>query len=342
MTETISTYGPARRGSVAATTDRPLAWDNLEHVSWGAIFLGLVIALALQILLGLLGISIGFSVLDPSDPGSAGAWGIASTLYLIIVQIVALFAGGYIAARLSPAFTDRSAMLHGASIWALSTVIMVWLGTTAAGMMLTGMSNAIASIGNAAGQTVQAVLPDDLDLDLGQVSFSDLPPDVQQALRERGITPNNLEQEVGRIYNQVVSPEEQQAVMQALRDAAVDIGRNPANIGTEIERTVDEIFGQGGVLTEQDQRQLEQALQNRLGLSDAEVRQITAQMEQAVNNTRQAATDALESATQQTVRVAEDASDTVASIAFWTFIASLLGLVAAVVGGRLGEVSPAR
>jgi ElaB/YqjD/DUF883 family membrane-anchored ribosome-binding protein len=340
MTETISTYGTPRRPGAAVPTDRPLAWDNLEHVSWGAIFLGLVIALALQILLGLLGIAIGFTVLDPSDPAGAGAWGVGSTLYVILVQIASLFLGGYIAARLSPAFTDRSAMLHGASIWALSTVIMVWLGTTTAGMLLTGMSNAVASIGNAVGQTVQAVLPDDLDLDLSQLSFDELPPDVQQSLRERGITPNNLQREVSQVYSQVVSPQEQQAIMQALRQAAANIAQNPAAAGTEIDEAVEQIFGAGGVLTQQDVSQLEQSLQNRLGLSDAEVQQITAQIEQAVEDARQAATEALQTATQQTVAVAEDMSDTVATIAFWTFIASLLGLAAAVVGGWLGEVKP--
>jgi ElaB/YqjD/DUF883 family membrane-anchored ribosome-binding protein len=340
MTETISTYGSARRPGVATPTDRTLAWENLEHVSWGAIFLGLVIALAVQVLLGLLGIAVGFGVLDPSDPGGAQAWGVGSTIYVIFVQIVSLFLGGYIAARLSPAFTDRSAMLHGASIWALSTVIMVWLGTTTAGMLLTGMSNAVASIGNAAGQTVQAVLPDDLELP--QIGFDDLPPDMQQSLRERGITPNNLDQEVGRIFNQVVSQQERQAVMQALQQAAVEIAQNPGDAGARIDEAVDEIFGPGGVLTQQDVQQLEQALQNRLGLSNAEAQQITERIEQTVEDARQGARDALQSAQQQTVAVAEGASDTVASIALWTFIASLLGLIAAVVGGWLGEVKQPR
>jgi hypothetical protein len=338
MSETTTAYETGRPIAAEGPAGRPPARGSLEHVSWSAIFLGLVIALGIQILLGLLGVAIGFTVLDPSDPNDAGAWGVGSTIYLIIVQIVSLFLGGYIAARLSPAFTDRSAILHGASIWALSTVIMVWLGTTAAGMMLTGMSNAIASIGNATGQAVQAVVPDGLELDLPQVAFDNLPADLEQALRERGITPQSLDQEITRAYRDVVSPQEQQAIMQALRQAAADIARSPSDAATDIDQAVDQIFGQGGVLTRQDERQLEQTLQDRLGLSDGEARQITAQLQQAVDDARRAARDALQSAQQQTVALAEKVSDSAALIAFWTFIASLLGLIAAVLGGRLGEV----
>jgi tellurite resistance protein len=338
MSTTLSTHDPARPSRNLGSTERLLERDDLERVSWGAIFLGLAIALGLQVLLGLLGVAIGLGVLDPSDPSGAGAWGVGTTIYVIIVQIVSLLTGGYIAARLSPAFTNRSAIVHGASIWALSTVIMVWLGTTAAGMVLTGMSNAVASMGNAAGQTVQALVPDELDLDLPHVAFTSLPADMQQTLRQRGITPGNLDQEIVRAYRQVVSPQEQQAVMEALRQAAADIARSPGDAATDIDQAVDQIFGQGGVLTREDTQQFQQTLQNRLGLSDDEVQQITAQVQQAIEDARQGARNALENAQRQTVAVAEGVSDQVASIAFWTFIASLLGLTAAVVGGWIGKV----
>jgi len=89
---------------------------------------------------------------------------------------------------------------------------------------------------------------------------------------------------------------------------AVDIAQNPGDAGARIDETVDEIFGQGGVLTQQDVQQLEQALQTRLGLSNAEVQQISNRIEQAVEDARQGARDALQSAQQQTLAVAEGAS----------------------------------
>lgn len=82
--------------------------DRLRHVSWGAIFAGLSIAIALQILLGFLGIGLGFSMLDPTDPmGGFRSWGIGTGIYFVLTQVLSLFAGGYIAVRLAPARRDR-------------------------------------------------------------------------------------------------------------------------------------------------------------------------------------------------------------------------------------------
>ncbi len=135
MSEITSSY---RAPWPADSAERALVREQLYHVSWGAIFLGLVIAVGIQILLGLLGISIGLNAFEPADPNSASAWGLGTSLYVIATQIVSLLLGGFMVARLSPARTDQSAVMHGASIWALSTIIMVWLGTTTAGMVING------------------------------------------------------------------------------------------------------------------------------------------------------------------------------------------------------------
>lgn len=335
MSETTSGY---RTPLPADAADRHLNREHLHHVSWGAIFLALAIAIGVQVLLGLLGIAIGFRAFNPADPSGAGAWGIATSLYVIAVQIISLLLGGYIAAQLSPARTDQSAMLHGASIWALATIVMIWLGTTTAGMVVGGVSSAVSNIGNLAGQAVEAAVPDDFSMSLPDIEFQDLPEPVQETLRENGITPDDLQQEVYAAYRQVVTEQEQQQVVEELQQAATRILRDPTNAPEQIEKTLDDIFGQGGILTQQDLDTLERTLKNRLNLSDQEVQEITNQIQQRFDETRQAAQEAFETAQREAIEGADWASSKIASIALWTFIASLLGLIAAVIGGKVGVV----
>ncbi len=339
MSEMTSDY---RTPLPADAVDRDLLREQLHHVSWGAIFFGLIIALGFQILLGLLGVAIGFNAFDPHDPSGADAWGIGTSLYVVAVQLISLFLGGYIASQMSPARTGQSAMLHGASIWALATILMVWLGTTTAGMVVSGVSSAVASIGNVAGQAIQAAIPEDFSMSLPDIEFHDLPDPVQETLRQNGITPDNLQQEVYAAYRQVVTEREQQQVVQELQQAATRILQNPMNTPEEIEKVIDDIFGQGGILTQQNLEDLERTLQNRLNLSDQEVREITNQIQQTVEEVRRTAQQAIETAQREAIDAADRASSQIASIALWTFLASLVGLIAAVLGGKVGEIHHVR
>jgi ElaB/YqjD/DUF883 family membrane-anchored ribosome-binding protein len=327
-----------RADRLSGAPERVYPRERLHHVSWGAIFLGLAIAIGLQILLSLLGLAIGLFAFDPADPAGMQAWGIGTSLYVIATQIISLFTGGFVASRLSPARTDQSALIHGASIWALATIIMVWFGSAATGMLISGVSGAASSVWGAGTQVVQAVVPDDVDIGFPELDYRDLPQPMVDALRDRGITPENLQQELQGAYRDVVTPAEQQQVLRQLQQGAAEMLRNPGDAPQVAEEAIDNIFGEGAILSEQDMEQLETTLQNRLNLSDQELQQITSQIEQAVEQTRRAAEEALTTARTQAVDVAEGVSDNLASIAFWTFVASLIGLIAAIAGGKVGEV----
>ncbi|MEX1032359.1 MAG: hypothetical protein WDZ30_03280 [Cellvibrionaceae bacterium] len=311
--------------------------ERLRHVSWGAIFAGLIIAIALQILLGLLGIGLGLQILNPSDPvGGVRAWGIATSLYVVVVQIISLFAGGYIAARLAPALTDQTAMFHGLTIWALATIIMVWIGGTTVGLAFSGLSNAISTVGSATTSAVETVIPDDISLP--DLDYQSLPEPLRETLRENGITPDNFQQELRGAYRDVVSPQEEQRVMRELREAIQAILQSPGSAPEEIDQAMDNIFGRGGILSEEDLNQVENTLQERLDLSDQEVQQITNQVQQSIDQTREAVRESVQTARQEAREAAEAASDAIASIALWLFVANLLALIAAVIGGKVGEV----
>lgn len=314
--------------------------ENIQHVSWGAILLALVIVIALQILLGMLGLGLGLTILDPADPmGGIGSWTIGSSIYLILVQIVSLFVGGYIAARLTRAPTAQSAMFHGASIWALAAIVMVWLGTTTAGMAISGISGAVSGIASATTQAAKAVVPDDLgSIDLPEVDYLMLPEPVRETLRRNNITANALQQEIRAAYRQVVTRQEQQQLTQELQETVQDVLQNPTDALEEVDEAIDNIFGKGAVLSQEDLAEMENTLQRRLNLSDQEVQEIVNQLQQSAEQARAQMKQALKTAQQEAAQAATAVTDKIGSIALWMFFASVLGLVAAVLGGKKGEV----
>ncbi len=95
-------------------------------------------------------------------------------------------------------------------------------------------------------------------------------------------------------------------------------------------------------MSQQDVDEFQRTLQNRLNLSDEEAQEITNQIRQIVDDTRRTVQQTIETAQQKAIDAAEKTSSQISSIAFWTFIASLVGLIAAVAGGKFGEVKDVR
>jgi len=155
----------------------PVAPALLKRISWGAIFAGVVIALAVQIVLSLLGIGIGASTIDPlSEQHPGKGLGIGAAIWFVISSLIATFAGAWVAGRLSGATRTTDGTLHGVLTWAASTLLTMFLLTSAVGGIIGGaaglMSKALGAAGNAASSS-----------------------DAQAQLRNLGIDPDALKQQ---------------------------------------------------------------------------------------------------------------------------------------------------
>jgi hypothetical protein len=101
--------------AIATNLDRtygtPAPADEVEirpkaarQISWGAVFAGVAMVLAVQILLSMLGLGIGFSTVDPAQNGgtpSASSLSIGAGLWWGASYFLALVIGGHVAARLA-------------------------------------------------------------------------------------------------------------------------------------------------------------------------------------------------------------------------------------------------
>jgi hypothetical protein len=132
----------------------------LNQVSWGAVFAGATIALVTQIILNMIGLGVGLSTLDIArgDTPSAGSLSIGAGLWWVVSGIVAAGFGGYIAGRLSGKASRSTTAYHGLIAWGVSTLIVVYLLSSAASGLIGGALNTASSAIGGAGTAVGSSL----------------------------------------------------------------------------------------------------------------------------------------------------------------------------------------
>ncbi len=141
----------------------------LNRISWGAVLAGVVTALVTQLILNMLGIGIGVATLDPAtgDNPQASTFSIAAGIWWTLSGIIASFAGGYLAGRLSGRPKESTAGFHGLIAWAATTLVIFYLLTSTLGSLLGGayntLSSAVGGLGRTAVQTAAPVLAQNPD-----------------------------------------------------------------------------------------------------------------------------------------------------------------------------------
>ncbi len=128
----------------------------VNRASWGAIFAGVVVGLVVQVLLTMLGVGIGAATIDPATNGSPGAstFSMASGIWYVVSGLIAAFAGGYVAARMSGKTVATTGALHGLTTWAFTTLLVLYLLSTAVGSIVGGTFSGVAGAVSGLGQTV--------------------------------------------------------------------------------------------------------------------------------------------------------------------------------------------
>ena len=272
----------------------------LSRISWGAVFAGVVVALATQLLLNLLGMGIGAATLSPGtgDTPSAMSFSIGAGIWFALSSILAALAGGYAAGKLAGVPNEATGSWHGLTTWALATLVVFYLLSSTLGGILggayRGMTNVLGGVTSAVSSTAQTAA----QVARPSISHTTDPfSSIDQALRSA--TPGN-------------DPT-------ALRDAAVAAMRaavtgDPQQAAQARERAAQAIAHAQNMAVEDARRQVQQYEQ---------------QYQQAVDQAKQQATQA-----------ADTAAKTVSGAALWGFITLLLGAIAGWFGGRFGAVEP--
>src|ERR1700745_664117 len=157
MSSNVNVYDapPLRRSGVFDTTTT--SGGDLHHthrrISWAAIFGGVVLVVAVQLLLSLLGAGIGLGTLNTNlgSTPTASSLGIGAGVWWVISSCIALGLGGYIAAWLAGIEIRLDGVLHGLVTWGIATLLTIYLLTSAIGGIIGGGLSALGSLTAAAG-----------------------------------------------------------------------------------------------------------------------------------------------------------------------------------------------
>jgi len=140
-----------------------------HRLSWGSTIAGVSLFITLSWLLLMLGTAIGVGVADASDLSAIGnGLGIGSTIWILLSTLVATFAGGMLAAKLSGTIDDRIGALHGLTVWSVGTLLVIWLGMSGIGGTFSAIGGAFGSadkvsttiVNTASGSSEGIILPD--------------------------------------------------------------------------------------------------------------------------------------------------------------------------------------
>ena len=348
-TDTVTTHGHHAAGApgyveqrrVVSNLDRPETEarraSRVGRASWGGIIAGAVIATVLTAMLTLLGVGIGLISTDSFT--TAGDFATGSAIWYVIAGTLALFVGGWVAARLSNAWTRTDGALHGLTAWGVSTLLAAYLATTILGTLLSGVfgmansalqatGSAAAGLANAtgtvaaegvqqAGNALGAVIPDNIDLPTGQVAGL-----ATSLLSEAGIQPGQALETA------------QDAPIQTTEQFVEQAQAFVAEAGNVDKQDLVNFVVNNSQLNEQQVNQRLDNLQTTYQDAKEQAADTYAAAKQEVTQT--ANTVATEA--RQTARAGYSAgTDMLGQAALWSFVVLLLGATASTAGGYLGK-----
>jgi hypothetical protein len=321
----LSSYGSSSTDTVIVRDVGPLG--ALKRISWGAVIAGVVLALVVQLLLGMLGLGIGMSTVDPTagDTPSAQAVGIGAAVWWVVTSLVALFIGGWVAGHLAGIPERLDGTLHGLLTWAVTTLFTLYLLSTAVGNLVGGTLGVLGSVASGAGRAIGAVAPE-----AGEA--------IQREMQERGIGLDDIRREAMTLLRQTGKPELQPENVQRQAQQTLQQGQQPAATDAEAQSLLDRVLTQAqGTASAADRDALINVVAARTGQSREQAAQTVADWE---NQYRQAQAKAEEIKTQtaeQAREAADKAAGAVTQAALWSFVGLLLAAIAAGLGGAVGR-----
>ncbi len=179
---------PPNRSPVVETTTTSLVGGSHVHrrISWPALFGGVVLVVAVQLLLSLLGAGIGLGTVNTNagTTPDGSTLGISAGVWWVVSSIIALAFGGYVSAWMAGVEGRWDGVLHGLVTWGIATLLTIYLLSSAVGSIIGGGFSAIGGVASAAGSGIK-----DAAQPIAQASG--LSPDVLQQQAQAYLQPAN-------------------------------------------------------------------------------------------------------------------------------------------------------
>lgn len=318
--------------------------QKIPRVSWGAILGGGLTALAISVILNLLGIGLGFTAINPvaeSDPFSG--LGTGTIIWWIVSNLIALFLGGMVAGRMAGFISKTDGGLHGFLSWCLYTVVLLFFITTTISSIIGGVTGTFSSV-LGMGSDQQTVI---------QVNNQQ----QQQAQRQQGLPFNNIKNEFLQLIKQaeqynILPGNTAEQVRETLNEGIADIqnmwqeqnlDRNIAEFFNDLSVNIDDgnlnISVDGEYINRQE---IKDYLAQNTDLSEQEIEQRIDQWNQNIDQAITEVEDLYQKTKQQIEEFSAQLADTMATVSLVSFFVFLFGAIAAYGGGMMAaESNPA-
>lgn len=110
---------------------------------WSAVFAGGACSVGVWLVLELLGVGAGLYAHHAADSaGAMHAASLATRVWSLVAQVIALFIGGVVAGRFAQTYERKLAGLHGFVMWALTSLVGTWATVWVITMITAGVQRA--------------------------------------------------------------------------------------------------------------------------------------------------------------------------------------------------------
>lgn len=300
----------------------------LKRISWSAVFAGVIISTVIYLLLAILGTAIGATTIDPlKEQNPVDGLGTGAAIWTGLSMLISVAAGAFITGRLA----QREGALHGLLMWAVNTLICLWLAIMIISSAVSGTASVIGSGFSMLGNGISAVAP----------SLADT---AKEKLKENNIDLGNMQNELETTLRQTGKPELQPQNLQNdanketdnAKNQAQNTASNPQSADTDLANWFKGVLSRNqDTLQAADKDALKNIIKARTGKSDQEVDQIVAQAQKSYDEARKQYQQ-LKAEAEQKAREAADQAAAATAKASWMLLVVLL--VEAVIAGVMGKL----
>ncbi|MEW4562694.1 DUF2188 domain-containing protein [Bremerella sp. JC770] len=277
----------------------------ISRMSWGAVIAGIFFAIASTWMMLTLGTSIGVSVMDATDSTILeGGLTTPTVAWLILTAFVAFFVGSLFTARLSNNEDSTLGVMHGVTLWSVTTVCMLVLSYWGVASLANTGASALATTagitGEAAATATGAVTESGKALAWAGNNFAetDLASDLTEKMKDRLA---QAASEVDPEGDAEINPQQIKQAISQLDAEVMEKVATPLVQGDQAQAR--KVLAENTDLTEPQINELVEGVKQKVDESDAP-EAVQKKLEQSIDQIAQVTSDVAPSLSKHEVRKA--------------------------------------
>ncbi len=316
------------------------ATRKIPTISWAAVFAGSITAIAVATLLNLLGLGLGFAVINPlTETNPLSGLGTGTAIWWGVSNLIALFAGGMVAGRMAGYISKTDGGLHGFLCWSVYAAVSLFFLITTVGSIIAGITGTVSSaFSGDQGQKIVVQVNDNQQQQQDQnLSFASIEDEALQLI------------EKAERYN-IIPDDASQEVSGAINEGTADLRQTWQELN--LDRNIDEFFNDLSVEFDDngnlnvsvegdylDKQGLKTYLVQNTDLSEQEIEQTVNEWDKKVAQAVTRVENIYKDAKQKLEKYSGQLADGLASFSLIAFGVFIVGAIAAFGGGMVSARS---